>query len=327
MKYRRAGIHLSLVFVGLAAWHQALGQTYPSHPITIVVPLGAGGGVDVQARLIGQRLSERLNVAVVIENKPGGGTVVGGNYVAKSNPDGHTLLLATNSTIAVAPVVSKGGAYEPIRDFVPLAMTAGSPFFLAVRPNPEIQTLKDLLRKAGERSDQLSFGTSGIGTSNHIFMEMLMRRANIKMVHVPYKSSGEVAKDVIAGHVDIAFLDPETAIQMSKGGLVNLLGITTTKRHPTLPDVPTMAEAGVPDYEAMAWTALVAPAKISDAVAAKLRKELSEIVTGAEYQEFLRKSASLDMDYRTPESMQSFFQSEIAKWETILVGAGLKGVQ
>jgi tripartite-type tricarboxylate transporter receptor subunit TctC len=317
----------AIVGLALANSSAALCDEYPSRPITLVVPFAAGGGTDTQGRLIAQRLHARLGQAVVVENKAGAGSMLGAAAVAKAKPDGYTILLVTNSAIAVTPVLYKTPLFDPMADFVPISMVSGSPFFLATNPKSPIHSVADLIRIAKERPKQLSFSTSGAGSTAHVFMELLMRHAGIELVHIPYGGTAQAMNDVIAGHVDMTFSDPQVAVDMRKSGRVRLIGISTKTRHPAAADVPSIAEGGLAAYDALAWIAIVAPARTPGDIVRKLHIELGQIIDSKEFAEFRENNASVPMNIPTVEGMQSFFKTEIATWGQILRGAGLAGIQ
>jgi tripartite-type tricarboxylate transporter receptor subunit TctC len=305
----------------------ASAKEYPSRAITIVVPFAPGGGPDVLGRMIGQQLSIRLGKPIVVENKRGAGSMLGAGHVAKATPDGHTILLATNSAIAVAPILYKAPLFNSMNDFVPLSMVSGSPMFLAVNPKGPVQSVKDLIAFAKKKPKQLSFSTSGPGSTAHIFMELFMQKAGVELLHVPYPGSASGLNDVIAGHVHMSFTDPNLAVEMSKSGLVRLIGISTSVRHPAIPDVPTISEAGVSDFNSLAWVAMVAPAQTPSDIVQTLHREISEIVNGAEFKGYLEKNGSIVMNFRTTDAISGFFRSEIEFWGDIVRKAGIAGSQ
>jgi len=301
----------------------AVGQEFPSRTITIVVPLSPGAGTDAMARYLAQKLGPALGRSVVIENKPGAGTVLGSNYAARAEPDGYTLLVASNGTIATAPLLNSNVAYHPINDFAPVALLVSNGFFLVNNPKSKIRSLKELIAAAKANPGSLSYGSSGVGTSNHIFMEMLMKQAGIKLVHVPYTSSAQVMNDIVAGHIDVAFTDPESSVEIGKAGQARLLAVSTLKRHPLLPDVPTVAEAGLPGYEALSWLALVAPKKTPAPIVDRLHEETLAILNSQEFRSFIERVGPVDLGPKSPSQVRDFFVAEIAKWSVVLKDAGL----
>jgi len=253
--------------------------------------------------------------------------MLGAGAVAKSKPDGYTILLVTNSAIAVTPVLYKAPLFDPMADFVPLSMVSGSPFFLATSPRSPIHSVADLIRIAKAKPKQQSFSTAGVGSTAHIFMELLMKQAEIELVHIPYGGTAQAMNDVIAGHVDMTFSDPGVAVDMRRSDLVRLVGISTKARHPAAADVPSISESGLTEYDALAWIAIVAPAKTPQDIIRKLHAELGQIIGSREFVEFQENNGSVRINIPTMEGMQKFFKSEIATWGQVLRSAGLAGVQ
>jgi tripartite-type tricarboxylate transporter receptor subunit TctC len=300
---------------------------YPTRPITLVLPFSAGAGPDPVLRFIAQKLSGRLGQPVVVEPKPGAGTTLGASFVAKSPPDGYTLLLMTNATVALAPVLNKSPLINPRTDFVALALTSQQALWVTVNPKLPIYSFQDLVRVAKETPGKLTYGHTGAGGTSHVFTEALMQRVGIRMVGVPYQGSGDVMKDVVAGHIDVTLGD-SVVVELAKSGAVRLLAISTSTRHDSTPDVPTVAELGFPGFNAAGWTAIAAPAKTPASIVAKLQKELAGIVNDPEYKTFLRQRGSITIDgYTTPEAIQAFVMSEIETWEKVLQTLGLAKTQ
>jgi tripartite-type tricarboxylate transporter receptor subunit TctC len=313
---------LSLAIVSALA-----AQDYPTRPVTIVLPFGAGAGPDSLLRFIAQKLSARLGQPVIVEPRPGAGTMIGASYVAKSPPDGYTLLLTTNAVVAFAPALNKSPLINPRTDFVTLGLTSQTPLWVTVNPKLPIRSLQDLIRVAKETPGKLTYGHSGAGGTSHVYTEALMQRAGIKLVGVPYKGSGDVIKDVVAGHIDVTLGD-SVVVGLARSGAVRLLAISTNTRHESTPDVPTMAEAGLPGFEARGWTGIAAPAKTPTNVVTKLQKEIAGVANDPEYKEFLRRRGSMTIDgYTTPEAIQAFITSEIETWERVLQTLGLAKTQ
>jgi tripartite-type tricarboxylate transporter receptor subunit TctC len=294
---------------------------FPSRPITLVVPFGAGGGTDFLGRVIAEEID--VGARVIVENKPGAGSMLAANWVAKAPADGYTIFLVTNSTIAVGPLLNKASTIDPTKDFVPLAMVSGSPFFLTVSPKLPAQSVADLIKLAKEKPKQITHASAGVGSTAHIFMELFMKLAGVQLVHVPYKGSGQAMNDVMAGHVNVAMTDPATAIAAAGSGKAKVIGISTKARHPALPDVPSISEAGVRDYDAIAWVAIVARSGTPPDILQKLHVALMKVVTSPKFRAHLTKNGSTIVDIPTQEGMAKFFQSEIATWAETLKSAGL----
>lgn len=249
---------LCLAALGSAAGQDPAGKNYPAKPVRIVVPYAAGGGTDALARYLAQGLERRLGQPFIIENRPGQGTATGGAYVARSAPDGYTLLAATSSTLAFNPSVYKKLPYDPLVDFSPISLVAAVPFVLVVNPSLPVGSVSDLIKLAKARPGELSYASGGMGAPHHIYMELFKSMTGTDIRHIPYRGGGPALGDVVAGHVPIMFGDVGPVTGLVREGRVKALGVTVGKRVETLPDVPTLLEAGLPGYEANSWQSLVA---------------------------------------------------------------------
>ena len=259
---RRALIALALVVLA----QPARAQDYPARPVTLVAPYAAGGGADLLARLMAQKLGERLRQSFVVEDRLGAGGVIAASSVAKSAADGYTLFLATSTQLAIQPTLHKKLPYDPAADFAPIALIASAPFVLIVHPSLGVGSLAGLIKLAREKPGQLSFGSSGVGGPPHLYTELLKSMTGMEMTHVPYKGTAQAINDLVAGSIPIIFCDLAPAVPLIKDGKVRALGISSARRFVTLPDVPTIAEAGVPGFDAVAWLMLVAPANTPRAI-------------------------------------------------------------
>ena len=266
------------LLVLLALVPGARAQDYPSRPVTIIVPLTAAGAPDVLARMIAQHLQARLGGSFLVENRAGGGTTIGSNAVAKAAPDGYTLLMATSSSLAINVTLQKALPYDPVTEFVPLAAVAQSPFILLVNPTLPVHSVAELIAYAKANHDKLSFASAGIGTPHHLFAEMFMNMAGITLPQVRYRGSLPALNDVLAGHVPVMFCDVPSAIGAIRAGTVRALGVTTKSRLQGLPDIPAIAEAGLPGFDGAAWLMVAAPAKAPAPVIEKLHAELQAIL-------------------------------------------------
>jgi tripartite-type tricarboxylate transporter receptor subunit TctC len=313
------------LIAGLSVAAQA--QDYPSRPVTLVVPFVSGGSTEIMARLIGQGLEAKLGKPVIVENKPGAGTVIGSNFVAKSEPDGYTLLMGTSSPIAINVTVYKALPYNPATDFVPLAMVAESPFVLVVNNDLPVKTIPELIAYAKANPGKLSFGSGGPGAPHHLFAELFSSMAGIKMTHVPYRGSLPALNDVLAGHIQLMFVDLPPAVGMIESGKIRALGVTPAKRLAALPNVPTIAEAGVPGYSAAAWFMVVAPAKTPKPIADRLHADLKEVLASAQTREQIAKLGLTPLDAPPIATMQGFVKSEIERWGKVVEAAGIAGSQ
>jgi tripartite-type tricarboxylate transporter receptor subunit TctC len=311
---------------GLSAPPVAWAQDYPKQPVTIVVPFTPGGSTDILARLLGQKLEQRLGKSFVVENRPGAGTIIAASAVAKAAPDGHVLLMAPSSTMAINVTLYKKLPYDPTIDFVPLAGLAQVPFVLIVNPSLPVDSLTELIKYAKERPGQLSFASVGPGVPHHLYAEVLMSTAGIAMTHVPYKGSAPALNDVVAGHIPLMFCDIPPAIGMLQAGKVRSLGVTTGTRVPVLPDVPTIAEAGLPAFGALAgWHMLVAPGKTPRETVKRLHAEVTGILALPEISTEILRLGLLTFESRSLDELKSFVKAEIVRWGKVVQQAGIAG--
>src|SRR6476661_4061540 len=253
MRMLRSGVAtlIALAVHSAPAW----AQSYPSRPVTIVVPFAAGGGSDLLARLVAQKLEERLGKPFIIENRPGAATTLAAMQVVRAAPDGYTLMQATSSTMAINVSMSKKLAYEPLKDLVPVALLSSSPFFLVVNKDLPVKSVADLIALAKAKPNSLNYGSGGPGSMHHLSTELLQSLAGIHMTHVPYKATPPAMNDLLAGHIQLLFGDTTSTLPFIKQGTVRALAVTTMKRSPAAPDVPAVAET-VPGFESASWQML-----------------------------------------------------------------------
>jgi tripartite-type tricarboxylate transporter receptor subunit TctC len=316
-----------VVLFMLALHSGAPAQDYPTRPVTIIVPFAAGGGTDLLARMVAQKLEQRLGKPFLIENRPGGGSTTGANAAAKAAPDGYTLLMAPSPTMAVSVSIYKNLPYNPATDFVPLALVAQTPFALIVNPSTPIQSVQDLIRLAKEKPGQLSYGSAGPGTPHHLYAELFKAMTGIQMNHVPYRGTLPVLTDVAAGHIPLSFVDLGPAVGMLQAGTVRPIGISTRTRLVTFPHIPPIAEAGVPGFDAASWQMIVAPAKTPRPILDKLHAEVKAIVAMQEIKDQVLRGGMLPMDNPSIEGLQEFVRAEIVRWGKVVEQAGLTGSQ
>ena len=253
-------------------------DAFPSKPIRIVVPFAAGGSTDILARNIAQRLNEVLRSPVIVDNRAGGAGVIGADHVAKSAPDGYTLLMATNTTVAVAPHLYSKLPYNPLRDFVPVSEIAYNPQFLDIHPSIPVKSVKELIALARLRPGQLNYGSAGQGSASHMAMELFKSMSKIDVVHVPYKGTGPAMIDLLGGHLPMMFDVVLTTLPHMKTGKLRVLGVSSLQRAEVAPEVPTIAESGLPGFEALVWFGLVVPAGTPQDIVSRLSTELGAIV-------------------------------------------------
>jgi tripartite-type tricarboxylate transporter receptor subunit TctC len=277
--------------------------------------------------MVGMKLEERIGKSVIIENKPGAGTVIGSNLVAKAAPDGYTLLMATPTPMAINVTLHKQLPYNPATDLVPLVMVAGAPFVLVVKPSLPVHSVKELIALAKQKPGQLTFGSGGAGAPHHLYAELLSSMTGIKMTHVPYKGTLPALNDVIAGHIDLMFSDIPPLLGNVAAGKVRPIGVSTKSRVKAFPDVPPLNEVGVPGFDVAGWFTICAPAKTPQPVIDKLHKELIAVMALPEMKAQIDKLSLLPLDTPSVPEMQTFVKSEIARWGDIVKKAGIAGSQ
>lgn len=300
-------------------------ESYPNRPVSIVVPYAAGGGLDLIARLLAQKVSERTGQSFFVENRLGAGGVIAANAVAKAIPDGYTIFAGSSTQLAIQVTLHKTLPYDPATDFVPIALVASVPFVLIVHPSLPAQTAGDLIKLAKAHPGQLSFGSSGIGGPPHLYMELLQTMTGTQMTHIPYKGTSQAIVDVVAGRVPILMSDVAPAASLIKAGTVRALGVSSTTRVAILPDVPPIAENGVPGFDAVAWLMLVAPAATPPEVVGKLHADLKAIVAAPEVQKKFVELGVIPIDTPPVPMLQAFVKSEIGRWGKVVEHAGLAG--
>jgi tripartite-type tricarboxylate transporter receptor subunit TctC len=310
----------------VAVWLLACGgivqaQNYPNRPVHLVVPNPAGGGTDAYARILAKGLEQTLGQPVIVENRPGQGTSIGGAAVSRAAPDGYTLLLATSSTLAINVSLYKKLPYDPLKDFTPISLVAAVPFVVVVHPSLQVASLEELIALAKRKPGELSYASAGVGSVHHIFAEKLKALAGIDIKHVPYRGGGPALIDVVAGHVPIMFADAGQATPYIKAGHLKALGVTVGTRLETLPDVPTLNEAGAPGYDASDWQCVVGPAGLPAPIVAKLNTAIGEVVAAPETKAFLLARGMQGLT-STPTELESYVRKEIPRWAEVVTAAG-----
>ena len=300
----------------------ALAQSYPTRAIKLVVPSSPGGGTDIVARILGQKLSEQLGQQFVVENRAGAGTVIGNDLVAKSAPDGYTLLMGL-STLAINPSMYAKLPYDALRDFAPISQSVSACNILILHPSVPAKTVTELIALARAKPGSLTFGSAGMGTNPHLSGELFKSLARIDMVHVPFKGSGQSIISQLAGEIAANFPSVPTAMPYIKAGRLRGIGVTTLKRVEVLPDVPSIAEAGLPGYEATQWFGLLAPAGTPRPIIDRLYQESSRAVRSA-YMKERMTAEGLEVVGSTPEEFASYIRSETEKWTQVIKAAGIK---
>jgi tripartite-type tricarboxylate transporter receptor subunit TctC len=299
----------------------AVAQQFPTKPLRMVVPFAPGGPTDIVGRAVSQRLTESFGQTVVVDNRAGAGGVVGADLVAKSPPDGYTLLLCSTGAMAINPSLMPNMPYDAVRDFAPLSLVVTIPYLLLVSAGSPLQSVKDLIAAAKAKPGQINYGSAGIGSTSHLAGELFKSMAKIDIVHVPYKGSAPAATDLIGGQLQTMFDAVAVALPLVRGGKLRALGISTTKRSALVPDVPTIAESGVPGYEVATWHGICAPAGTPPAVVGTLNRGIVAAVSQPDTRERL-VGIGAEVVGSTPEEFGRFMHSELAKWSRIVKQSG-----
>jgi tripartite-type tricarboxylate transporter receptor subunit TctC len=311
----------------LAHHGRAAADDYPSRPITLIAPWPAGGAVDTLCRIIGAKLTERLGKQVIIENRPGAGSVLGVAATARAVPDGYTLVMAGSASLATTVTIYKKLPYDPTKDFAPLALITRIPFVLVVNPALPIKSVAELIQYAKDKPSHLSYASGGPGSPHHLYTELFKIMTGIQMLHVPYKGSAPALSDVIAGHIPLMLGDIVATLPLVKEGKVRALGVTSASRAPSAPDIPTVAELGVPGYEGVGWVMIVAPANTPKPIADKLHAALKAVAALPEVRTQMINLGTIPADSPSPQEQQQFINSEIVRWKKVVEFAGMAGTQ
>jgi tripartite-type tricarboxylate transporter receptor subunit TctC len=312
---------LGIISAGLTFNDWSWAQGFPNRALRMVVPFPAGGPTDIVARPLAQMLGDSLKQAVVIDNKGGAGGLIGADAVAKSAPDGYTLLMATVGTHAINSSLYKKLPYDAVKDFTPIALVASAPLVIAVNANDPSKTLADFVKAAKLKPDTLQFGSAGSGTPGHLTAAMFEAAAQIQLKHIPYKGSAPAVIDLIGGQITSIFDPVQSVITHINSGRIRALAVTSKTRSPVLPNVPTVAEQGYPQFESTAWWAVFAPAKLPDTLLQQLRSDVEKIVASTDYAERLGKLGVVpNTDFK--ESLASFQSREMTKWAKAVRDSG-----
>ena len=321
MTTRRTFTHWSVATLALLTAFGAKAQTYPDRPIKIIVGFPAGQAADLIGRLVAQKLSDVLKQAVIIDNRPGAAAIIAHEAVKAAAPDGYTLLIGSNGSLAVNPTLFRQLPYDPLNDFEPISTLAGAPFVLFTSAATPVNNLKEMLAYVKARPGQASYGSPGSGTGGHISMEMLKKAADLDIVHVPYKGSPPMITDVIGGQVDFAFESAAAIMPFAKGGRVKLLAVTSPQRSPFAPDVATVAEQGFPGYAAVGWTGLLAPKGTPAAIVQTLNTAVNKVLKDPTLIAGLANISATPMGGSSAD-FHRFMQSEIARWGKAVKDSG-----
>lgn len=309
-------------FVAVAST-PAFGQQYPTKPIRLIVPFAPGGGTDLVARAVAQRLTETLGQAVIVDNRAGAGGVVGTEYVAKATPDGYTLLLGSPGPITINPNLRAKTPYDPIKDFAPISLATISPFVLSVHPSLPVKSVAELIAFARSRPGQLNYGSSGLGSVAHLATEQFKALAKVDLVHVPFKGSAPAVTSFIAGQLEVQFENQPTILPHIRSGRAHALAVGTLKRSTLLPELPTMREAGVAGYECSTAFGIMAPARTPDAIVSRLSREIANALKSPEMKAALAKQG-LDAVGSTPDEYAAHIKDESSRNARLIKAIGLK---
>jgi hypothetical protein len=307
---------------GMTALTATLAQTYPARSIKLIVPFPPGGSTDVVARLLAQRLGDALKQPVVVENKPGAGSVLGTDFVAKAAPDGYTLVMAANSSIAPGPLMRSSMPYDPIKDFVHIALVGSFPNGFMVRADHPAKTMQEFLALARAKPGSINYASAGIGTSGFLSGELLKQTAQINMVHIPYKGSGPAITDLLGGQLDALFEGLVTATGYAKSGKLRLLAVTSERRVKSFPDAPTLSEV-VPGVSGAAWFGISAPAKTPAAIVERLQTEVQAVVQSPDMQTRLTELGMTPLAYGSLDYL-GFINNENRKWSPVIKTSNIK---
>jgi tripartite-type tricarboxylate transporter receptor subunit TctC len=309
-------IALAVALASTLAAGTAPADDYPSRPIRLIVPYAAGGGADSVARIVAKRVSETIGQPIVIENRGGGGSIIGTELVKNAQPDGYTLLLGQSGPISINPAVYRYLPYDPLKDFAPVTMTTAYPYIMVVSPALGVKTVKEFVALARNRPSELNYGTTGVGAANHLVAELFDSNAGIKMTHIPYRGTALAVIDLLAGHVQVVFADPISALPHTNAGTLVALAVTSKDRSPVAPDVPTISESGYPGFDAIAWHGILAPATTPPAIVARLNAEIVEALKDPETRTLLEKQAMQTVG-NSPQAFAGFIRQDIAIWKEV----------
>ncbi|MCC6533397.1 MAG: tripartite tricarboxylate transporter substrate binding protein [Burkholderiales bacterium] len=310
---------LSLSLLAAGSW----AQSYPAKPVRIVVPFSPGGSTDVTARILAQKLTDAWRQQVIVDNRAGAGGNIGAEAVAKSPPDGYTLLLATTGVMAINHKLYRTLPYDALKDFAPVTQIGALPLILIVHPSLPARSVKQLVAIAKAKPGQLSYASSGVGSATHMTSELFRLMAGIDMVHIPYKGSGQAMADLISGQVGVAFDQITSSLPQVQTGKLRALAVTSAKRFASVPDLPSVAEAGIAGYESVSWNGIAAPAATPRDVIQRIQEQVARALQTSDMKErFLRDG--IEPIGSTPEQFGAHIRSERAKWESVVERAAIK---
>jgi tripartite-type tricarboxylate transporter receptor subunit TctC len=314
---------VALASAGCLVAGQGVAQSWPAKPIRMVVPFPVGGGSDSTARILGQRLQERLKQQIIVENRTGAGGAIGTEFAARAAPDGYTILLGSASEIVMLPAVASKLSFDPLKDFIAIARVADVPLLLVTHPALPVKTARDLVALARKRPGDINYGSAGNGSTSHLSMALFNSLTGTKMVHVPYKGSVQATTDLVAGMLQAGTNTMPASLPFVKNGRLRALAITTPRRSPLLPDVPTVAESGVPGYEVTLWTGVFAPTGTSKDVVAQLGREIEASLAQTDTKEALARLGS-EVNFSSIEPFTAFMKADYARWVKLTREANIR---
>jgi tripartite-type tricarboxylate transporter receptor subunit TctC len=313
-------VALGLALAATGAAHAA--DDYPNRPITLIIPVAAGGTTDIAGRALARQLNDVLGQTVVVENRPGASGSIANSYVARSAPDGYTLVLSYEGFHTGNPVLMKDLPWDPVKDFTPIAEVIRGPHLMLVPANSPAKTLKEFIELAKKKPGEMNFASSGVGSIQHLGGELFQIQTGVDMVHVPYGGAAPAMKDLLAGRIDMFITTPPTAIAHLEAGTLRALAITSNKRHPKLPNIPTTAEAGLPEFQLEAWFSVFGPANMPEPVVKKLAAAMEKVITSDEFKEQMSAQGS-NASYRSPQELAQIVKDDLAKWGKVVKTAGI----
>ena len=319
----RVALYLALALNLVASFARAQDATFPNRPIKMLVGFGAGGGTDIAARIMAQKMSEILGQSIVVENRTGASGMIAAADEAKSRPDGYTLMMGSQTTYAVAPNLYRKATLDPVKDFAGVGLTGASPLVLVVNPSFTAESVKDVIAMARADPGKINFGTGGTGTTPHMTAEMFLHDAGIRMTHVAYRGEAPAINDLLAGQIPLMFANLSAVMGNLKAGTLRALAVTSAKRSPSVPDIPTVSEATLPGFEAETWWGIVAPAGTPSAILAKLNAAARQALVDDDTK---KRFADLGMTNggSSPEELDAYIKSEIAKWSKVINDANVQ---
>ena len=315
---------VGMLLMSCAVWTANVeAQDFPRKPVRLIAPFAPGGATDLLARLVSQKLSDRWGQSVLVDNRTGAGGIIAAEILAKSPPDGHTIFACTTGNFAIQPFLYKTLPFNPDKDLVPVTQTGSLPYIIVVHPSLPVKNVKELIAFAKSHPGQINYASSGIGSASHLSPEMFKSMAGINIVHVPYKGTGQAIGDLLAGQVVMMFDQPVSTLPHVKAGKLRVLAITSGKRFPTLQEIPTVAESGIPGFEAVSWAGVCAPGGTSKEIVNRLQGEVAKVLKLPDVSERLMRDG-IEPIGSTPEQFHAFIEREKIKWSKVVKDSGAR---